>query len=300
MTATLRRRRPWVAAILGFVIPGLGHLYAGLHRRAALLFLLFPAADIVTLLLILLIPIPMANVAVPIALMLALRAFLAAAAARETPRLGTEAPVGRFSRWYSLVAAAVLMAAVVNPLWASVFRRTFAQAYAFPTGSMENTILRGDHVLAVRWTYGWRLPLFQGVVFGARPASRGDLVVFPYPEDPGRTFLKRVIGLPGETVEIRRKVVLINGTPLEEPYTRFIEPPREDDPLVRVGEDWGPAIMPAESYFVLGDNRDNSRDSRHWGFVRQGDLLGRARVVYWSVDSETGRIRWDRIGHRLE
>jgi signal peptidase I len=287
-----------VAAILGFLLPGLGHLYAGLHRRAALLILLFPAAEIVALVLMVLIPFPLANVAVPFALILALRAFLAAAAAREMRRLTPDVAVSRFSRWYSLVAAAVLVAAVVNPLWAYAGRRTFVQSFKFPTGSMENTIVRGDHLLAAMWTYGWRVPLFEGVLFGARPADRGDLVVFPYPEDPGRRFVKRVIGLPGETVEIRQKVVFIDGKAIDEPYTLFLEPPGEA--LGGLGADWGPMIVPAESYFVLGDNRDNSRDSRYWGFVKQDNLLGRARVLYWSVEPVTERVRWERIGRRLE
>ena len=253
---TRHRRRPWVAAILGFLLPGLGHLYAGSHRRAVLLFLLFPAAEIVALVLMILIPVPLANIAVPFGLVLALRALVAAAGAGATRRLAPDAPVSRFSRWYSLVAAAVLVSAVVNPLCAYAGRRTFIQSFRFPTGSMENTILRGDHLLTAMWTYGWRVPLLQGVVFGAAAANRGDLVLFPYPEDPGRSFLKRVIGLPGETVEIRRKVVFIDGEALEEPYTLFLEPPGE---ALGLGADWGPMIVPAESYFVLGDNRDNSR-----------------------------------------
>jgi signal peptidase I len=197
-----------------------------------------------------------------------------------------------------------LVGVVVNPAWAHLVRTTFAQAFVLPTGSMETTILRGEHCLAVKWVYGWRLPVLQGVVFGARPPRRGDLAVFPFPEDPSRSFLKRVVGLPGEIVEVREKVVFVDGKALKEPYARFMEPgsfARPDAELdVRVRDNWGPMKLPEEMYFVLGDNRDNSRDSRHWGFVREGDFLGRARVVYWSWDRDAARVRWERLGHRLE
>ena len=116
----------------------------------------------------------------------------------------------------------------------------------------------------------------------------------------------RVIGLPGETVEIRQKVVLIDGRPLREPYAEFLEPPvalAEPSAGYRPGslqDDWGPEVVPANSYFVLGDYRDNSRDSRFWGFLPWADLLGRPTVVYWSQDPSQGRVRWERIGRRLE
>jgi signal peptidase I len=106
----------------------------------------------------------------------------------------------------------------------------------------------------------------------------------------------RVIGLPGDTVEIRGKSVFVNTRRLEEPYARFDELPED----VRGLDNWGPAVLPSASYFVLGDSRDNSRDSRFWGFVNQGDLLGRAQVIYWSADPSTGRVRWERIARPVD
>ena len=324
-TGTIRRRKPWVAAILSvLVVPGLGHLYAGFHRRAVLLFLLFPPAGVAVLMLIILIRVPLVNVAIAMALFLALYVLVAYAAANDTRKMTATARVHWFSRWYSLLAAVVLVSAVIRPAWVYVFRTTLVEAYKVPSGGMENTILIGDHLLAVKWAYGWRLPLFEDVVFGARPAERGDLVVFPFPEDPSRPFIKRVIGLPRETVEIRDKVVYINGKPLDEAYVRFLEPPvRRDDPEYglrgeSIRDNWGPKVIPEGQLFVLGDNRDNSRDSRFWGFLRQDSLLGRAEVVYWSYEATkdeykvTGwtewmrntfpvfRTRWRRLGRRLE
>lgn len=189
--------------------------------------------------------------------------------------------------------------------------------------------------MAIKWTYGWRLPLVQGVIFGARQANRGDLVVFLSPLHRTRPWIMRVIGLPNETIEIRDWKVLVNGKPLDEPYARFLvsddhrggslesflEAQSSSDPrlasllrelkagslsdpsltsVLRSPDNWGPAPVPPDSYFVLGDNRDNSRDSRFWGFVPEDDLLARATVIYWSSDPREGRIRWERIGCRLQ
>jgi len=201
----------------------------------------------------------------------------------------------------------------------------FIEAYKVPTGAMEPTILIGDHLLAVKSAYGWREPISGRLISDARQPKRGDLVIFRFPEDRSRPFIKRCIGLPGEAVEIRGKAVLIDGRVIDEPYAQFLETP---PPLPSTDQDssgsdprnnWGPQIVPAASYFVLGDNRDNSRDSRFWGFVPQDDLLGRATVVYWSYEATreeyhaTGlsqwikdtasvfaRTRWDRLGHRLQ
>lgn len=289
---TPRRRRPWVAAILSFLVPGLGHQYIGRYLRAVLLFLFFRAADLMALILMALIPVKVANIVVPFTLILALRALLASIAARDARRMAADAPVGPLSRWYSLVAACVLVGVVIQPVSLYVCKTTLVQTYSIPTGSMEKTILRGDRLLAVKWAYGWRIPPLQGIVFGRREARRRDLVVFPFPEDPERAFLLRVIGLPGETVEIQDRTVFVNGRPLEEPYAHFLSEASRDN--------WGPQVVPDGHVLVLGDNRDNSRDSRFWGFVREDDLLGCARAVYWSAEPDTGRVRWERIGHRLE
>jgi signal peptidase I len=275
-----RRRR--VAAVLNFVFPGVGYLYAGLLRSALLAFALVPLTDVVAVLLFVLVPLDRANVAVPLLWMLAVRIFVAGDAARACSDAAAR-PDRWHARWYACAAAALLVSFAINPLTAVAIRATVVRAYSFPTGSMEDTILNGDHVLVSRWDYRLHAP------------RRGDMVVFPYPEDPSRTFLKRVIGLPGETVEIRNRSVVIDGRMLAEPYARFIVP----DGFDAHGRDWGPRLLPAKSYFVLGDNRDNSKDSRYWGYVREGDFGGRARMVYWSVEPDTHAIRWGRIGRRF-
>jgi signal peptidase I len=188
----------------------------------------------------------------------------------------------------------------------ALFIRTFAvQAFKIPTGSMEPNLLIGDHLLVNKLVYSPSLGPLEDALFGKKPIERGHVVVFKFPEDPTRDFIKRVIGLPGETVEIKDKQVLVNGTPLVEPYAHFIEAPlRPDDPeyALRAGrtirDDWGPQVVPEGQLLVLGDNRDNSRDSRFWGFLPKDQVKGRALLVYWSYEAtreeyhRTGLVEW--------
>jgi signal peptidase I len=185
--------------------------------------------------------------------------------------------------------------------------RTFAvQAFKIPTGSMETNLLIGDHLLVNKAVYSPSLGPIEDLLLAKKPVARGHVVVFKFPEEPARDFIKRVIGLPGETVEIRNKQVLIDGNPLAERYVHFLEPPlRPGDPEfgLRVegrGDNWGPETVPAGQLFVMGDNRDNSRDSRYWGFLPRDQVKGRALLVYWSYEAtreeyhRTGYLEWVR------
>jgi signal peptidase I len=196
---------------------------------------------------------------------------------------------------------------VVVAVILALFIRTFVvQAFKIPTGSMETNLLIGDHLLVNKVVYSPSLGSFEAGVLPKRPIRRGDVVVFKFPEDPTRDFIKRVIGLPGEAVEIQDKTVLVDGKPLEEPYARFIDTPlRRDDPeyglRVETGRGtWGPQTVPEGRLFVLGDNRDNSRDSRYWGFLPIDQVKGRALLVYWSYEASreeyhrTGIVDWIR------
>jgi signal peptidase I len=210
----------------------------------------------------------------------------------------------------------------------ALFIRTFVvQAFKIPTGSMENNLLIGDHLLVNKFVFGpmestperWLLPV--------RPLRRGDVVVFKFPEQPERDFIKRVIGLPGETLEVRDKCVYIDGKPIDEAHVRFLEPPpvpteKHEVTSFDLRERYGPVLIPAGHYFVMGDNRDNSEDSRYWGFLPRQNIKGLALMVYWSYESngedyqETGllgqarrlasvvihvftRTRWDRLFHQI-
>ncbi|MBN2371729.1 MAG: signal peptidase I [Vicinamibacteria bacterium] len=188
----------------------------------------------------------------------------------------------------------------------ALFVRTFViQAFKIPTGSMEHNLLIGDHLLVNKSVYSPSLGRYEDVILAKKPIGRGHVVVFKYPEEPERDFIKRVIGLPGESVEIRDKVVYIDGRGIDEPYVHFEEPLiRRDDPAFGSREEgrdnWGPRTVPANHLFVMGDNRDNSKDSRSWGFLPCDQVKGRALLVYWSYAAtrdeyqSSGGLRWFR------
>jgi signal peptidase I len=212
---------------------------------------------------------------------------------------------------------------VVVAVILALFIRTFVvQAFKIPTGSMETNLLIGDHLLVNKVVYSPSLGGLENALLPKKPIQRGHVIVFKYPEDPPRDFIKRVIGLPGETVEIRNKQVFIDGKPLHEPYVRFLSPPlSKDDPEYGRydGKDnWGPKTVPAGNLFVMGDNRDNSKDSRYWSFLPIDQVKGRALLVYWSYDATKGeyqrtgwlewlrdtataftRTRWSRFFHLI-
>jgi signal peptidase I len=205
----------------------------------------------------------------------------------------------------------------------ALFIRTFlVQAFKIPTSSMEENLQVGDQLLVNKLIYSPTSGVWEDVLLGKRAPRRGDVVVFKYPEDPSRDFIKRVVGLPGETVRIANKRVYIDERPLDEPYVHFLQPPLPEthagqeltDPTSQ-GE-WGPQRVPAGRLFVMGDNRDNSRDSRYWGFLPSDQVRGRAVLVYASfaplapasqgagwrqslaaLTSLATRTRWERFCH---
>ena len=190
----------------------------------------------------------------------------------------------------SLVVAVIL----------ALFVRTFVfQAFKIPTGSMENNLLVGDHLLVNKMAYAPAPTALERFLMPQKPLERGDVVVFKYPVEPDRDFIKRVIGVPGDRLELRRKRVYINGEPIEEPYVRYLEAPSPNGP-VRVGdlrEEYGPVTVPEGQYFMMGDNRDNSEDSRYWGFMPESYVKGEALIIYFSAGEGVGGIRWGRLGN---
>jgi signal peptidase I len=186
---------------------------------------------------------------------------------------------------------AILLAIVI-----AFFIRTFViQAYKIPSGSMKPTLLIGDHILVSKFNYGIKLPFIRSTLIPVGTPKRGDIVVFIYPEDRSKDFIKRVIGLSGDTIEVRDKKVFVNGQPMNDPHGVH------SDSLVIPGavqprDNFGPVKVPEGSLFVMGDNRDESYDSRFWGFVDLKDVLGKALIIYWSWNQEEYGVRWGRIG----
>jgi signal peptidase I len=192
----------------------------------------------------------------------------------------------------------------------ALFVRTFiVQAFKIPTGSMENNLLIGDHLLVNKFVFAPTLSPIEGKLLPIDPIRRGNIVVFKYPEEPDRDFIKRVIGLPGDTIELRNKKVFINGKGLDEPYVHFLFPVDESGDGeggltdFDVRRNYGPVTVPADHYFMMGDNRDNSQDSRYWGFLPRSYVKGKALFVYFSFGEEPsgllGNVRWSRIFHQI-
>jgi len=207
---------------------------------------------------------------------------------------------------------------------ALVVRAFLVQAFSIPSGSMQPTLLVGDYLLVNKFTYGIRNPFTNKIWISVAKPQRGDVVVFIFPQDPSKDYIKRVIGLPGERLQIIDKKVYINGRLVETPQAVYTDPtiiPPPGSPMEATRDNFGPVVVPEISSFVMGDNRDQSYDSRFWGFVSQDALRGKAFIIYFSWQGPPGvgffpalggglkglvfhfswdpnsfRLRWDRIG----
>lgn len=226
---------------------------------------------------------------------------------------------GRLARWFDSWMRSLGMALVLF----LVIRTFLIEAFQIPSASMERTLLAGDFLFVNKAVYGAQIPGLGARLPGFETPQRGDVIVFAYPKNPDLNYVKRVIGVPGDTVEMRAGEVRVNGEPLVEPYVQRVDPGHDTfDPdftwqrayVATRSEEahrryhpsrdtWGPLAVPAGKYFVLGDNRDNSADSRYWGFVDASAVKGRPLVVYFSYDREAHDllpwltdIRWRRLG----
>jgi signal peptidase I len=204
--------------------------------------------------------------------------------------------------------------------------RTFlVEAFKIPSGSMENTLQVGDFLLVNKLVYGAEVPFTHARLPRLREPQRGDVIVFEWPEDPTKNFVKRLVGVPGDTLEMREGTLIRNSRTLDERYVEHTEPDMDPAPedfrwqrdyLVKTAaaaagyhpsrNNWGPLVVPKGNYFVLGDNRDNSLDSRYWGFVADSLVKGRPFVIYYSYSPDSvdtfawlTHIRWGRLGERI-
>jgi signal peptidase I len=219
-----------------------------------------------------------------------------------------ERGTGKAERAYRKSTAREYFESICVAVILALFVRTFVvQAFKIPTGSMENNLLIGDHLLVNKFVFAPTVSGAERTVLPIDPIRRGDIIVFKYPEEPERDFIKRVIGLPGETIELRNKRVYIDNKPLDEPYVHFLFPPGENEgdrelTDFDVRRRYGPVTVPQGHYFMMGDNRDNSQDSRYWGFLPREYVKGKALFVYFSFGEEPGLfsgVRWSRILHQI-
>jgi len=208
--------------------------------------------------------------------------------------IASEGPIrpkkGIFREYFEAILIAIILALLI---------RTFiVQAFKIPSGSMKPTLLVGDHILVNKFIYGVKFPFVKTTLIPITDPERGDIVVFKFPEDPKKDFIKRVIGIPGDIVEIRNKKVYLNHKPMEDNYGTYLDP-HVIPGSARPRDNFGPVTVPAQSIFVMGDNRDHSYDSRFWGFVDLSMLKGKAFIIYWSWNKENSGIRWGRLGSLL-
>lgn len=188
---------------------------------------------------------------------------------------------------------------IIAVLLALVIRTYLVQAFKIPSGSMEDTLAIGDHLLVNKFIYGTKVPFSDKRILKIRDPRRGDVIVFEYPEDPSKDFIKRVIGTPGDIVEGKDKKVYVNGKPYENPHEVHKEKdiiPKEMNPR----DTFGPVTVPPNSFFVMGDNRDRSYDSRFWKFVSKDKIKGLAFIKYWSWDHDRFRPRFGNIGRLID
>jgi signal peptidase I len=284
--------------VLSVFVPGLGHVVAGRTRRGLAWLLLEAAAPPVTILGLVILEASGFEVRPALMLGLLLVALLFTlslhvAAPLDLARLPAE-PLPRLGR--TLLALAVVGAAAIglglaeDAIGRVAFRSRYVQAFRQASGSMTPALLAGDRVLANRFVYRLREPL------------RGDVVVFAYPVDQQRAFLKRVIGLPGDDLYIDGRRIYVNCRPpaagcehIEDPWGYY-----DGKPTASGAGKFGPIRVPPGSYFVMGDNRDQSQDSRYWGFVKRDRVMGQAFLIYWSRDPELKGVRWERIGRWVQ
>jgi signal peptidase I len=212
-------------------------------------------------------------------------------------RSRTRLPKSAWRQNIESISLAILLALVV--------RSSVVQAFWVPSGSMLPTIQIGDHLFVNKLAYDLRLPLVGTKLMSTGSLHRNDIVVFVSPNDPETDLIKRVIAVGGDTVEMREKHLFVNGQPVDDAHAHFVDPRAQNTPR----DTFAPITVPPGKFFVLGDNRDQSYDSRYWGFADVESVKGRATFIYFSWDSKTcwpswGRLAcwpsWNRVGHMLD
>ena len=194
-------------------------------------------------------------------------------------------------RWRENVEA-ILVAFVI-----ALFIRTFVvQAFKIPSGSMKQTLQIGDHILVNKFIYGLKIPYWRKTLIPIKDPKTGDIIVFKPPHEPEKDFIKRVIGVGGDVVECRNKKLYVNQKPVEHDFAVY----RDYAQNVPKRDNFGPITVPENALFVMGDNRDESYDSRFWGFVNLKAVSGKAFIIYWSWDKENFGVRWKRLARILK
>lgn len=282
---TDKPRKPWLAGLLTIFTIGLGHLYAGNPNKGIALYLSQAVLGAATIALFV-ISSSLTTLIVAFSCGVAYFVYCIVDAIKDAKRGKASYQLRKYNRWYVYLACWAAASILIQPVVAFSIKSNFIQAYKIPAGSNEPTLLIGDHILVDR-----------------RPSARvpklNNLIVFEFPEDPRRDFVKRIVAVGGDTVEVRDKVLYLNGIKASDPYginvESFTMPANGKNPR----DFYGPVIVPEGHVFVLGDNRDRSYDSRFWGFVEEEKIKGTVKSIYWSWDSIDEAVRWERIGENV-
>lgn len=260
--------------------PGLGQIYNGQLSKAIFIIVL-EYCYIPLLLLVAFNALSAFTIISLVVIAAAFYIFVFTDAILAARKIGADYVPRRFNNVYAYIVIVVVLG-TINYFSSDYVKNNVIESFRFPSGSMLPTLQIGDQIFADR-------------SLSARSPKHGDIVVFEYPENPERNFLKRVVAIGGDNVELRNAVLYVNGNVISEPYLKQPENNEKVPPSLS-GSDYGPVVVPDNSYFVLGDNRDNSQDSRYFGFVAQDKMKGIARSIYWSWDKSSTSVRWNRIG----
>ena len=279
-------RKLWVAGLLTFLTIGLGHLYAGEARRGLILF--FAQA----ILLAIFLPLALVRLSLTILILLVISGFAYFVyCLLDAIRIARENKFGyrlkKYNRWYIYLACWIVASLIIQPVTEVLIKKNVIQAYKIASGAMIPTLLLGDRILVDKLTYKNHEP------------QRGDIIIFPYPVNLSRAFVKRLIGLEGDKIQIKDKQLFINDEIYQENYIVNRDPhimPADVSPR----DNFGPIVVPNGKYFVMGDNRDNSHDSRFWKYVEKDTVEGKVKSLYWSWDKEAFKVRWERIGKSID
>jgi signal peptidase I len=305
-------RRPWIAAVFNLLLPGLGHLYVG--RPGLALALSLSGFLLIGLLYVgaLFVPLVPWNVAIPLLLSPVVLFGGSLHAALLARRIGPNYSPKPYNRWYVYAGLYLVLGLFLYPTLPPALRAHVIEAFRIPSGSMEPSARIGDFLYVAKWPREQRQP------------ALGRMVVFESVEEPGLKSIKRVVGMPGDTVSMLAGGLIRNGRRAPEPYVIHVDSTRSEDPVQRAKmkqwqlphlvssqsdyapdlQTWGPLVVPNDSFFALGDNRDASYDSRYFGFIPAGNVVGRPSVIYFSLEPRSPapflrRVRWPRIGQRL-
>jgi signal peptidase I len=269
--------RRLIAFLLCLILPGAGHFLLGHFQRGTIW-----AVGVAGIRLGLLFALPIGLL--PLVFAFTVKIIGPFASAFDAVALTVRQPrwVIVLVGWGALAAGGLGSAALV-----AVYTTHHAQTFTIPSGNMMDTLLIGDYIAVDMSIYRRTDP------------QRGDVIVFRYPQDERRTFIKRIVGMPGDVISVRDRRVVRNGKRLNEPYVHRVEAALDDardTTVCRYAYGCDPITVPPDSYFVMGDNRDNSQDSRHWGFVKRESILGKPFAIYWSWDTDRHWLRTWRLG----